>query len=187
MSAPTEARSSRSRSRSRSVAATLVDEDKEVETIATIDQPGLLQTPQIAPGTRVRRNLAALDETESRQLMRYQSIRHWWGLRGRLHNAGGVDRTLLKSWVGNGFPASPTGSHWEGIPLAGPAFNVVVDPIKEKALWDKWGRDAWMCIVASEEDWLVEKGYTCEVSREQFAFDRSLYNVPSSPFIGVAP
>ena len=187
MSAPTAARSSRSRSRSRSEATTLVDSDNSVRAIATIEQSGLLQTPQIAPGTRAHRNLAALDEKEARQLMRYQSIRHWWGLRGRLHNAGGVDRMLLKSWVGHGFPASPTGSQWESIPLASPAFNVVVDPIKEKALWDKWGRDTWMCIVASEEDWLVEKGYTYEVSREQFAFDRSLHNVPSSPFIGVAP
>ena len=187
MSAPTAARSSRSRSRSRSEATTLVDSDNSVRAIATIEQSGLLQTPQIAPGTRAHRNLAALDEKEARQLMRYQSIRHWWGLRGRLHNAGGVDRTLLKSWVGNGFPASPTGSHWEGIPLAGPAFNVVVDPIKEKALWDKWGRDTWMCIVASEEDSIVDKGYTFELSKVQFEFDRSLFNVPSSPFIGVVP
>ena len=187
MSAPTAARSSRSRSRSRSEATTLVDSDTSVRAIATIEQSGLLQTPQIAPGTRAHRSLAALDEKEARQLMRYQSIRHWWGLRGRLHNAGGVDRMLLKSWVGHGFPASPGGSHWEGIPLAGPAFNVVVDPIKEKALWDKWGRDTWMCIVASEEDSIVDKGYTFELSKVQFEFDRSLFNVPSSPFIGVVP
>ena len=186
MSAPTAARSSRSRSRSRSEATTLVDEDDRVREIATIEQPGLLQTPQIAPGTRAHRNLAALDEKEARQLMRYQSIRHWWGLRGRLHNAGGVDRMLLKSWVKLGFPASPTASV-DGIPLAGPGLNVVVDPIKEKALWDKWGRDTWMCIVASEEDWIVDKGYTFELSKVQFEFDRSLFNVPSSPFIGVVP
>ena len=37
-----------------------------------------------------------------------------------------------------GVPASPTASV-DGIPLAGPGFNVVVDPVKEKALWDKWG------------------------------------------------
>ena len=103
-----------------------------------------------------------------------------------MHNAGGVNRKVLKSWIDLGFPASPTTSV-DGVPLAGPQHNAVDDPIKEKALWDKWGRDAWMCIVASEEDWLVEKGYTYEVSREQFAFDRSLHNVPSSPFIGVVP
>ena len=79
MSAPTAARSSRSRSRSRSEATTLVDEDNRVGEIATIDQPELLQTPQVAPGRRAHRDLAALDEKESRQLMRYQSIRHWWG------------------------------------------------------------------------------------------------------------
>ena len=186
MSAPTEARSSRSRSRSRSVAATLVDEDKEVGEIATIEQPGLLQTPQIAPGKRVHRNLAALDEKEAKQLMRYQSIRHWWGIRGRLHNAGGVNRKVLKSWIDLGFPASPTTSV-DGVPLAGPQHNVVDDPSEEKALWDTWGRDAWMCIVASEKDSLVEKGYTYEVSQAQFEFDRSLFNVPSSPFIGVVP
>ena len=186
MSAPPAARSSRSRSRNRSEATTLVDDDNSVVEIATIDQPELLQTPQIAPGTRVHRSLAALDEKEARQLMRYQSLRNWWGLRGRLHNAGGVDCRLLKSWQKLGFPASPTASVG-GIPLAGPAFNVVVDPIKEKALWDKWGRDAWMCIVASEEDWIVDKGYTFGVSQVHFEFDRSLFNVPSSPFIGVVP
>ena len=93
---------------------------------------------------------------------------------------------LLKSWVKLGFPASPTASV-DGIPLASPAFNVVVDPIEEKALWDKWGRDTWMCIVASEEDWIVDKGYTFELSKVQFEFDRSLFNVHSSPFIGVVP
>ena len=187
MSAPFAARSSRSRRRSRSEATTLVDGDDKVGEIATIEQSGLLQTPQIAPGKRVHRNLAALDEKEARQLMRYQSIRHWWSIRGRRHNAGGVNRQVLKSWMDRGFPASPTGSHWEGIPLAGPAFNVVDDPIKEKALWDKRGRNVWMCIVASEEDSLVDKGYTFEVSEVQSQFDRSLFNVPSSPFIGVVP
>ena len=156
MSAQPADRSSRSRSRSRSEAPTLVDGDNKVGEIATIEQPGLLQTPQIAPGKRVHRSLAALDEKESRQLMRYQSIRHWWGIRGRLHNTGGVNRKLLKSWVDLGFPPSPTASI-DGIPLAGPQHDVVEDPSKEKDLWDKWGRDAWMCIVASEEDWLVDK------------------------------
>ena len=77
MSAPTATRSSRSRSRSETT--TLADEDNRVGEIATIDQPELLQTPQIALGTRARRNPAALDEKEARQLMRYQSLRHWWG------------------------------------------------------------------------------------------------------------
>ena len=41
---------SRSRSRSRSIANTEILVDSEVEEIATIDVPELLQTPQIAPG-----------------------------------------------------------------------------------------------------------------------------------------
>ena len=41
---------SRSRSRSRSEAETMIEVDSEVEEIATIDVPELLQTPQIAPG-----------------------------------------------------------------------------------------------------------------------------------------
>ena len=85
-----------------------------------------------------------------------------------------------------GFPASPTASV-DGIPLASPEYNVVVDPAKEKALWGKWGRDAWLCIVASEDDSIVDKGYTFGVSQAHFEFDRSLSTVPSSPFINVAP
>ena len=157
-----------------------------MEEIATIVQPELLQTPQIAPGTRDHRNPAALDEQETRQLMRCQSLRSWWHIRGRMHNAGGVDCKLLKTWMKLGFPASPTVSV-DGIPLASPEYNVVVDPVKEKALWDKRGRETWLCIVASEEDWIVDKGYAFEVSQVHFAFDRSLFNLPSSPFINVFP
>ena len=76
---PAVAAARSSRSRSRSVAATLIEEDTNKGEIATIVQPELLQTPQIAPGTRVHRNPAALDEKETRQLMRYQSLRSWWG------------------------------------------------------------------------------------------------------------
>ena len=85
-----------------------------------------------------------------------------------------------------GFPASPTVPA-NGIPLASPEHNVVVDPVKEMALWDKWGREAWLIIVASEEDWIVDNGYTFEVSQAQFAFDLSLFAVPSSPFVNVFP
>ena len=103
-----------------------------------------------------------------------------------MHNAGGVDWRLLKTWMKLGFPPSPTVSV-DGIPLASLECNVVVDPVKEKPLWDKRGRETWLCIVASEEDWIVDKGYTFELSKVQFEFDRSLFNVPSSPFIGVVP
>ena len=103
-----------------------------------------------------------------------------------MHNARGVDCKLLKNWMELGFPASPTVSV-DGIPLASPEYNVVVDPVKEMALWDKWGREAWLMIVASEEDWIVDNGYTFEVSQAQFAFDRSLFAVPSSPFVNVFP
>ena len=70
------ARSSRSRSRSRNrnVAETMIEVDSEVEEIATIDVPELLQTPQIAPGTRDHRFVAALNEQETRQFMRRQSL-----------------------------------------------------------------------------------------------------------------
>ena len=128
-------------SRSRSEAETLIEEDSNVEEIATIVQPELLQTPQIAPGMREHRNPAALDEKETRQLMRRQPLRCWWHIRGRMHNAGGVDCRLLKLWMQLGFPASPTSV--DGIPLASPEYNVVVDPVREKALWDTWGRQAW--------------------------------------------
>ena len=103
-----------------------------------------------------------------------------------MHNSGGVDCKLLKAWMNLGFPASPTVPA-SGIPLASPEHNVVVDPVKEMALWDKWGREAWLIIVASEEDWIVDNGYTFEVSQAQFAFDLSLFAVPSSPFVNVFP
>ena len=183
---PSVAAARSSRSRSRSDAETLIEEDSSVEEIATIVAPELLQTPQVAPGIRAHRFVAALDEKETRQLMRRQSLRHWWHIRGRMHNAGGVDCKLLKAWMNLGFPASPTVPA-NGIPLASPKYNVVVDPVKEMALWDKWGREAWLIIVASEEDWIVDNGYTFEVSQAQFAFDRSLFAVPSSPFVNVFP
>ena len=94
-------------SRSHSEAKTLIEEDSSVEEIATIVQPELLQTPQIAPGTRDHRNPVALDEKETRQLMRCQSLRSWWHIRGRMHNAGGVDCKLLETWMDLGFPTSP--------------------------------------------------------------------------------
>ena len=134
---------SRSRSRSRSEAETLIEEDNSVEEIATIVVPELLQTPQIAPGTRDHRSPVALNEKETRQLMRCQSLRSWWRIRGRMHNAGRVDWKLLKAWMKLGFPASPTVSV-DGIPLASPEYNVVVDSDKEMALWDTWGRETWI-------------------------------------------
>jgi hypothetical protein len=182
------ARSSRGRSRSRShnsVATTLVDEDSNVGRTATIVEMELLQTPQIAPGNRKFRFPAALDERETRQLMRNQSLRLWWHIRGRMHNHGGVDIKVLKTWMNLGFPASPMSV--DGIALASPEHNVVVDPVKEKALWDTWGRAMWRCIVAAEEDWIVDNGYTFEMSDVQFAFDSSLFKAPSSPFINVVP
>ena len=185
MSASPAARSSRSRSRNRSEATTLVDDDNSVVEIATIDQPELLQTPQIAPGNRKFRFPAALDERETRQLMRNQSLRLWWHIRGRMHNHGGVDIKALKTWMNLGFPASPMSV--DGIALASPEHNVVVDPVKEKALWDTWGRAMWRCIVAAEEDWIVDNGYTFDMRDVQFAFDSSLFNLPSSPFINVVP
>ena len=54
-------RSSRGRSRSRSAAKTVIEVDSEVEEIATIDVPELLQTPQIAPGIEHHR-VDATDE-----------------------------------------------------------------------------------------------------------------------------
>ena len=180
------ARSSRSRSRSRSVAKTESLVDSEVEETATIDVPELLQTPQIAPGTRDHRFVAALNEQETRQLMRRQPLRIWWQMRGRKINSGGLDFKLLERCSNLGFPDSPTVPA-NGIPLASPEHNVVVDPVKEMALWDKWGREAWLIIVASEEDWIGDNGYTFEVSQAPFAFDRSLFAVPSSPFVNVFP
>ena len=147
---PSNGGRNRSRSRSRSEADTLIEEDSSVEEIATIVHPELLQTPQIAPGTRDHRNPAALDEDETRQLMRRQSLRCWWHIRGRMHNAGGVDCRLLQTWMKLGFPASPTVSV-DGIPLASPEYNVVVDPVKEMARWDTWRQETWLCIVASEK------------------------------------
>ena len=180
-------RSSRSRSRSHSsVATTSIDDDSNAGRTATIVQMGLLQTPQIAAGRREHRFTAALDERETRQLMRRQSLRLWWHNRGRMHNHGGVDIKVLKTWMNLGFPASPTASV-DGIALASPEHNVVVDPVKEKALWDTWGRAMWRCIVAAEEDWIVDNGYTFDMSDGQFAFDYSLFNLPPSPFINVVP
>ena len=180
------ARSNRSRSRSRSEAATLIESDSSVEEIATIVVPGLLQSPQIAPGKRDHRFPAALDEKETRQLMRCQSLRHWWHIRGRMHNSGGIDIQLLKAWMKVGYPAQPTLPHGR-IPLASPEYNVVIDAVKEMALWDTWGREAWLIIVASEKDWIVDMGYDFEVSRAQFEWDRSLFDLPSSPFVNVFP
>jgi len=180
------ARSNRSRSRSRSEAATLIESDSSVEEIATIVVPGLLQSPQIAPGKRDHRFPAALDEKETRQLMRCQSLRHWWHIRGRMHNSGGIDIRLLKAWMRVGYPAQPTVPGGR-IPLASPEYNVVIDAVKEMALWDTWGREAWLIIVASEKDWIVDMGYDFEVSRAQFEFDRSLFDLPSSPFVNVFP
>ena len=180
------ARSSRSRSRSRSTAETLIEDDSSVEEIATIVVPGLLQTPQIAPGKRDHRFPATLDEKETRQLMRCQSLRHWWHIRGRMHNSGGIDIRLLKAWMKVGYPAQPTLPHCR-IPLASPEYNVIIDAVKEMALWDTWGREAWLIIVASEKDWIVDMGYDFEVSRAQFEFDRSLFDLPSSPFVNVFP
>ena len=54
-------------------------------------------------------------------------------------------------------------------------------------------RVAWLSVVASEKDLLVDKGYTFEVndafevSDMQFDFDWSLYQRPSSAFINVIP
>ena len=180
------ARSNRSRSRSRSEAATLIESDSSVEEIATIVVPGLLQTPQIAPGKRDHRFPAALDEKETRQLMRCQSLRHWWHIRGRMHNSGGIDIQLLKAWMKVGYPAQPTVPGGR-IPLASPEYNVVIDAVKEMALWDTWGREAWLIIVASEKDWIVDKGCDFEVCQAQFEFERSLFAVPSSPFTNVFP
>ena len=184
--AATPSSRSRSRSRSRIVANAEMLVDSEVKETATIDVPELLQTPQIAPGNEHHRFPSALNEQETRQFMRRQSLRMWWHMRGRKINSGGLDFRLLKAWMKLGFPASPTASI-DGIPLASPEHNVVVDPVKEMALWDKWGREAWLIIVASEEDWIVDNGYTFEVSQAQFAFDLSLFAVPSSPFVNVFP
>jgi hypothetical protein len=198
---------SRSRSRSRSEAETVIEGDSDVDPPPVDVAPEgptpsigdlrslMLQTPQIAPGHREHRFVQALDERETRQLMRNQSLRHWWHMRGRRHNSGGVDMKVLKAWMGLGFPASATvpafgaGSrrYLASPPLASPEHNVIVDPGKEMALWDKWGREAWLIIVASEEDWIVDNGYTFEVSQAQFAFDLSLFAVPSSPYVNVFP
>ena len=102
---------------------------------------------------------------------------------------------LLKAWMGLGCPTSATvpafgagnRRYLASPPLASPEHNVIVDPVQEMALWDKWGREAWLIIVASEEDWIVDNGYTFEMSQIQFAFDLSLFAVPSSPFFYVFP
>ena len=190
---PTVAAARRNASRSRSpnsVATTMIDEDNEGQTVTTVEM-GLLQTPQIAPGQREDRHPLALDEGGTRRLLRMQSLRHWWHIRGRMHRQGGIDFRLLKTWIGLGFPASSTSVN--GIALARPEHNVIVDPVRERALWDTWGRTAWLSIVASEKDLLVDKGYlfevndAFEVSDMQFDFDWSLFQCPSSPFINVVP
>ena len=202
------ARSSRSRSRSGSVSETVVDGDSDVDPGPVDVAPDgftpsigdlrslMLQSPQIAPGHREHRFMQALDERETRQLMRNQSLRHWWHMRGRMHNSGGIDIKVLKAWMGLGFPAAATvplpltpGSRRcsASPPLARPEHNVLVDPVQEMALWDKWGRGAWLMIVASEEDWIVDNGYTFEVSPQRFAFDLAFFAVPSSPYVNVFP
>ena len=118
-----------------------------------------------------------------------QSLRHWWHIRGRMHRQGGIDFRLLDTWIGLGFPASSTSVN--GIALARPEHNVIVDPVRERALWNTWGRTAWMSIVASEKDWLVKKGCVFEmnaafeVSDMQFDFDWAFFQCPSSPFTNV--
>ena len=87
MSADQRSRS-RSRGRTRSEAPTFIDSDNGVEEIATIVPPEGFRITQITPGTRDHRTPAALDEKETRQLMRCQSIRSWWHIRGRMHNNG---------------------------------------------------------------------------------------------------
>ena len=103
-----------------------------------------------------------------------------------MHNNGGVDCRPLKEWMKQGFPPSPIASI-DGIPVASQEFKVVVDPAKEKALLDNWGKELWLCIVVSEADWVFDNVYTFGVSNVAFEMDSSLFSLPSSPFIGVAP
>ena len=42
-------------------------------------------------------------------------------------------------------------------------------------------------IVVAEKDWLDDYKYSFEMSDGQFAFDASLFQLPSSPFINVVP
>ena len=138
---------SRSPARSR-VAETLVDPDSSVEEVqdslvlplqdSLVGIPGehVLPHQRIAPCKRERMQTG--EEGEIRQMMRRQSIRCWWNLRSRRYKAGGVANKLLRKWIERGFPASPTVTA-DGIPLASPEYNVVVDSVEEKALWDTWG------------------------------------------------
>ena len=103
-----------------------------------------------------------------------------------MHRQGGLNIKVLKQWIKDDFRASTTAS-MDGIPLASPEHNVVVDPVKEKALWDTWGRAMWRLIVVAEKDWLDDCGYSFEMSDGQFAFDYSLFQLPTSPFINVDP
>ena len=105
-----------------------------------------------------------------RQMMRRQSIRCWWNLRSRRYKAGGVANKLQRKLIERVFPASPTVTA-DGIPLASPEYDVATDPVAERSLWDTWGRDAWLCIVASEQNFIVYHGFIFEMSRVQFKFD----------------
>ena len=110
-----------------------------------------------------------------------------------MHRQGGLNIKVLKQWIADDFRASTDGipstspEHRIGIPLASPEHNVVVDPVKEKAFWDTWGRAMWRLIVVAEKDWLDDCGYSFEMSDAQFAFDNSLFQLPTSPFINVDP
>ena len=95
-------------------------------------------------------------------------------------------RAVVRKLIERCFPASPTVAA-DGIPLASPEYDVVTDPVAERSLWDTWGRDAWLCIVASEQYFNVYHGFIIEMSRVQFEFDFSLFAVPPSPFANVFP
>ena len=189
----------RARSRNPSgsrVAETLADPNSKVEELQDslvlplqehlVGIPGgnVLPHPQIAPGKRERMQTA--EEGDIRQMMRRQSIRCWWNLLSQRYKAEGVANKLLRELIERGFPGSPTVSA-DGIPLASPEYDVVTDPVAERSLWDTWGRDAWLRIVASEQHFIVHHGFIFEMSRVQFEFDLSLFAVPPSRFANVFP